>query len=295
MSFAAAGNWFEYRTWYYIGLDDCLGSSGRCLIPARWQVTRATYRLPRNSTVLLCGRLEHVLICRRRRRSSAAGDTESRGSVWQDFITPQGVLGEPQADRGHHRLDVHLHRGSPTPNAAPATSCHLIHSQFFNAMPCGAEQSNYVFLGLLQIISNFHLWLNTLSNFLFWFSWLLLWFPASFGSNWWPICSLHDRGPVGEQLDGGEDNAGRHPPTIVTQTHLTPHRPPLKPSWAEWEKESPKRVEHFKSKSHTKSLPSCWGDDRADFYTQEWHHCQQIDPAKLPTWGTIWTLCKQRW
>ena len=127
------------------------------MIPARWQVTRATYRLPRNSTVLLCGRLEHVLICRRRRRSSAAGDTESRGSVWQDFITPQGVLGVPQADRGHHRLDVHLHRGSPTPNAAPATSCHLIHSQFFNAMPCGAEQSNNVFLGLLQIISNFHL------------------------------------------------------------------------------------------------------------------------------------------
>ena len=85
------------------------------------------------------------------------GDTESRGSVWQDFITPQGVLGVPQADRGHHRLDVHLHRGSPTPNAAPATSCHLIHSQFFNDMPCGAEQSNNVFLGLLQIISNFHL------------------------------------------------------------------------------------------------------------------------------------------
>ena len=148
----SAGNWFEYRTWYYIGLDDCLGSSGRCLIPARWQVTRATYRLPRNSTVLLCGRLEHVLICRRRRRSSAAGDTESRGSVWQDFITPQGVLGVPQADRGHHRLDVHLHRGSPTPNVGPATSCHLIHSQFFKAMPCGAEQSNYVFWGLLQII-----------------------------------------------------------------------------------------------------------------------------------------------
>ena len=110
------------------------------MIPARWQVTRATYRLPRNSTVLLCGRLEHVLISRRRGGSSAAGDTESRGSVWQDFITPQGVLGVPQADRGHHRLDVHLHRGSPTPNAAPATSCHLIHSQFFNAMPCGAEQ-----------------------------------------------------------------------------------------------------------------------------------------------------------
>ena len=146
-------------------------------------------------------------------------------------------------------------------------------------MPCPVAQSSPTMcFGDYCKSSNFHLWLNTLSNFLFWFSWLLLWFPASFGSNWWPICSLHDRGPVGEQLDGGEDNAGRHPPTIVTQTHLTPHRPPLKPSWAEWEKESPKRVEHFKSKSHTKSLPSCWGDDRADFYTEEWHsvtlwHC----------------------
>ena len=125
------------------------------MIPARWQVTRATYRLPRNSTVLLCGRLEHVLICRRRRRSSAAGGHREQGlglaGLHNPAGGPQGV--PPQADRGHHRLDVHLHRGSPT----PATSCHLIHSQFFNAMPCGAEQSNYVFLGLLQIISNSHL------------------------------------------------------------------------------------------------------------------------------------------
>ena len=105
--------------------------------------------------MLLCGRLEHVLICRRRRRSSAAGGHREQGlglaGLHNPAGGPQGV--PPQADRGHHRLDVHLHRGSPT----PATSCHLIHSQFFNAMPCGAEQSNYVFLGLLQIISNSHL------------------------------------------------------------------------------------------------------------------------------------------
>ena len=66
-------------------------------------------------------------------------------------------------------------------------------------------------------------WHNTPSNFLFWFSWLLLWFAgASFGSNWWSISWVHERGPVGESVDGGEDNAGRVPPNGTNGGHSDP-------------------------------------------------------------------------
>ena len=89
------------------------------------------------STMLLCGsRLERVIIiCSRRRRG------QSRGLGLAGLHNPAGgPQGVPQADRSHHRLDVHLHQGSATPNT-PVTSCPLIHSHIFNlTYPCGAGQ-----------------------------------------------------------------------------------------------------------------------------------------------------------
>ena len=76
--------------------DDSQWSSERCLIPARWLAGHSGYiPSPQDPpcTMLLCGRLERVIIiC----RGSAAGD-RAGGWVWQDFITPQGV------HRGYHR------------------------------------------------------------------------------------------------------------------------------------------------------------------------------------------------
>ena len=139
---------------------------------------------------------------------------QSRGWVWQDFITPQGVLGCRAA------------KGSPSPGHSPSPEVtqeehpgpdgagYLIHSY---VIACGEGQlDNWTSFCIIFVLlyTQFSIKWYTARNFLFWFPRLLLWFPAaSFGPNWWAICSVHEHhaGPVGEQVDGREDNAGRVP------------------------------------------------------------------------------------
>ena len=133
----------------------------------------------------------------------------------------------------------------------------------------------------------------TARNFLFWFPRLLLWFPAaSFGPNWWAICSVHEHhaGPVGEQVDGREDNAGRVPSpmeAIVTQTHLAPHHLPLKPSLADLDKERPKGGWAY----HHEQL-SCGGD----FSKLDLIKIYRLHPSgKFPQWWWMENMCKHCW
>ena len=121
------------------------------MIPARWQVTRATYRLPRNSTALLCGRLEHVLICRRRRRSSAAGGHREQGLGLAGLHNPAGGLGGTTGRQGPPSAGR-----SPSPGVTHSkrSSSHILPFDSLTVFQCHALWRRAVQLCVLGIIAN---------------------------------------------------------------------------------------------------------------------------------------------
>ena len=131
------------------------------MIPARWQVTRATYRLPRNSTVLLCGRLEHVLICRRRRRSSAAGGHREQGLGLAGLHNPAGGLGGTTGRQGPPSAGR-----SPSPGVTHSkrSSSHILPFDSLTVFQCHALWRRAVQLCVFGIIAN-HIKLPSLTQY----------------------------------------------------------------------------------------------------------------------------------
>ena len=179
--------------------------------------------------------------------------TESR--VWQDFITPQGVLGrgtttttKPRQTAATIGWTFTFTRGHP-PTQPPTFSkhpkaSHILpfdslayfqhHTLWRRAVHCCVFYTCRligIILNHIKLLSCYRLqnvWHNAPWNFLFWFSWLLLWFPAaSFGSNWWAICWLHEvASQLESRVDGCEDNAGRVPYHPQSMDEPTNHSDP---------------------------------------------------------------------
>ena len=116
-----------WKSWYYVWLDDCLGA---------WEVFDSTLLAGHSGYIPTHQDFNNALLrpagtC----YNMQAG--QSRGWVWQDFITPQGVLGCRAA------------KGSPSPGHSPSPEVtqeehpgpdgagYLIHS---NVIACGEGQ-----------------------------------------------------------------------------------------------------------------------------------------------------------